>query len=102
MYKHDNILDLNRLYTNDIHNIFKTYGIEAAYRGIVNEIRTIFKIYNINVDYRHLSLIADFMTHNGTIEGLNRKGMNNCTSPLQQMSFESALTFLKHVTLQGK
>ena len=35
MYKYDDILDLNKLYTNDIHAIQQTYGIEAANKAII-------------------------------------------------------------------
>ena len=35
MYKYDQILDLKKLYTNNIHAIANTYGIEAATRAIV-------------------------------------------------------------------
>ena len=35
MFKYDNLLDLNRLYSNDIHGIADIYGIEAARRVIV-------------------------------------------------------------------
>lgn len=61
-----------------------------------------FKVYGITVDPRHLALIADYMTYNGTFEPLNRKGMENSASPFQQMSFESSLTFLKGSLVQGK
>ncbi|KYN44618.1 DNA-directed RNA polymerase I subunit RPA1 [Trachymyrmex septentrionalis] len=102
MFKYDNILDLNRLYSNDIYNISQTYGIEAANRVIVREIKDVFKMYGITVDVRHLSLIADYMTFDGTFKPLSRKGMENSASPLQQISFESSLGFLKTATLQGK
>jgi len=102
MFKYDKILDLNRLYSNDIYNISQTYGIEAANRVIVREIKEVFKMYGITVDVRHLSLIADYMTFDGTFKPLSRKGMENSASPLQQISFESSLGFLKTATLQGK
>lgn len=35
MFKHNKLLDLNRLYTNHIHAMAKTYGIEAAAKVIV-------------------------------------------------------------------
>ena len=35
LYKYDQILDLNRLYSNDIHAIADTYGIEAASKVII-------------------------------------------------------------------
>lgn len=35
MSKYEHLLDLNNLYSNDIHKIAATYGIEAARRVIV-------------------------------------------------------------------
>lgn len=35
MFKYNNLLDLNRLFSNDIHKVAGTYGIEAAQRVIV-------------------------------------------------------------------
>lgn len=35
MFKHMDVLDLNRLYTNQIHAMAQKYGIEAAARVIV-------------------------------------------------------------------
>ncbi|XP_076249165.1 RNA polymerase I subunit RpI1 [Calliopsis andreniformis] len=102
MFKHDKLLNLNKLYSNDIYGISQTYGIEAANRVITKEVRDVFKMYGITVDSRHLSLIADYMTFDGTFQPLSRKGMEDSASPLQQMSFESSLNFLKNATLQGK
>lgn len=41
------------------------------------------------------------MTYDGKYKPLNRVGMNGCPSPLQQMSFESTLSYLKKSTIQG-
>ncbi|CAH2001255.1 unnamed protein product [Acanthoscelides obtectus] len=102
MFKYHNLLDLHRLYCNDIHKVAETYGIEAASKCIVKEVKDVFNVYGIKVDPRHLSLIADYMTFNGSFEPLNRKGMESSASPLQQISFESSLMFLKNATLRGK
>lgn len=102
MFEFDKILDLNRLYTNDIHAVANTYGIEAAARVVVKEVQNVFKVYGITVDPRHLSLISDYMTFDGTFKPLNRKGIESSASPLQQISFESALQFLKHAVVQGR
>nr|XP_033343116.1 DNA-directed RNA polymerase I subunit RPA1 [Megalopta genalis] len=102
MFKYDIALDLNRLYSNDIYGISQTYGIEAANRVIIKEVKDVFKVYGITVDPRHLSLIADYMTFDGRFQPLSRKGMEDSASPLQQISFESSLNFLKYATLQGK
>ncbi|XP_015182840.1 PREDICTED: DNA-directed RNA polymerase I subunit RPA1 [Polistes dominula] len=102
MFKYNEILDLSRLYSNDIYGISQTYGIEAANKVIIREVKDVFKMYGITVDFRHLSLIADYMTFDGTFKPLSRKGMDDSASPLQQMSFESSLNFLRNATLQGK
>lgn len=102
MFKYDKVLNLNKLYTNDIHAVARTYGIEAAARVIVREVQNVFKVYGITVDPRHLLLIADYMTFDGTFQPLSRKGMESSASPLQQMSFESSLVFLKAATIHGR
>ncbi|CAH2096482.1 unnamed protein product [Euphydryas editha] len=102
MFKYNNLLDLNKLYSNDIHAIANTYGIEAANKVIIKEIQNVFNVYGITVDPRHLSLIADYMTYNGVYEPMSRKGMESSTSPLQQMSFESSLIFLKEAVFNSK
>ncbi|XP_055854133.1 DNA-directed RNA polymerase I subunit RPA1 [Episyrphus balteatus] len=102
MFKHNKILDVNRIYSNDIHGIAATYGIEAAAKVIVKEVQNVFKVYGITVDPRHLSLIADYMTFDGTFRPMSRKGMDDSSSPLQQMSFESCLQFLKSAAISGR
>lgn len=44
MFKFNKILDLNKLYSNDIHGIAETYGIEAAGRVLVKVRKTYFNI----------------------------------------------------------
>ncbi|XP_063826212.1 DNA-directed RNA polymerase I subunit RPA1 [Ostrinia nubilalis] len=102
MFKYNNLLDMNKLYSNDIHAIANTYGIEAANKVIIKEIQNVFNVYGIIVDPRHLSLVADYMTFNGVFEPMSRKGMESSTSPLQQMSFESSLIFLKDAVINAK
>jgi len=62
----------------------------------------VFKAYGIVIDPRHLTLIADFMSFSGTYRPFNRIGIESSASPLQQMSFETVVTFLRDATLAGK
>lgn len=41
----EQVLDLRRLYSNDIHAVANTYGIEAALRVIEKEIKDVFAVY---------------------------------------------------------
>jgi len=95
------ILDLNSIYSNDIHAIARTYGIEAAAQVIRREMANVFAVYGIEVDSRHLSLIADYMTFNGSIRGMNRMSMEASASPFQQMSFESSIRYLRGAAILG-
>lgn len=94
MYKYCDILDINRLYCNNIHSVANTYGIEAAGKVIIQEIKSVFAAYKIEVNYRHLSLLADYMTFEGTYKPFNRLSLETNPSPIQKMTFESTMKFL--------
>jgi len=95
------LLDVDRLTTNDVHAMLVTYGVEAARATILREVSSVFGAYGIGVDPRHLSLIADFMTHLGGYRPCNRMGIDSSTSPLLKMSFETAARFLTDASLSG-
>ncbi|OWK62441.1 DNA-directed RNA polymerase I subunit RPA1 [Lonchura striata] len=101
LFKYSDILDLNRLYCNDIHAMAKNYGIESALRVIIKEIKDVFAVYGIVVDPRHLSLVADYMCFEGFYKPLNHIGIQSNSSPLQQMTFETSYKFLKDATMMG-
>lgn len=101
LVRFNHILDLNAIYSNDIHAIANTYGIEAASQAIRREMANVFAVYGIEVDPHHLSLIADYMTYNGTIRGMNRMSMEASASPFQQMSYESTIRYLKWAAILG-
>ena len=58
--------------------------------------------YGIRVDYHHLSLIADYMTFEGEYKSFSRIGIESNASPLQKMTFETTMQFLKSATIQGE
>ncbi|KAG8224090.1 hypothetical protein J437_LFUL001784 [Ladona fulva] len=101
IFNYDQILDINKLYSNDIHAVASTYGIEAACKVIVKEVSNVFKVYGIAVDPRHLLLIADYMTRDGVFRPMSRKGLEDNVSSFQKMTFESSITFLRSATLNA-
>uniref|UniRef100_A0A667XZH3 DNA-directed RNA polymerase I subunit RPA1 n=1 Tax=Myripristis murdjan TaxID=586833 RepID=A0A667XZH3_9TELE len=101
MFKHSDILDINRLYSNEVHAMANTYGIEVALKVIEKEIKDVFAVYGIEVDPRHLSLVADYMCFEGVYKPLNRHAIQSNSSPLQQMTFETSYKFLKQATMMG-
>ncbi|XP_067312869.1 DNA-directed RNA polymerase I subunit RPA1 [Pseudorasbora parva] len=101
MFNHADTLDLNRLYSNEIHAMADTYGIEVALRVIEKEIKDVFAVYGIEVDPRHLSLVAEYMCFEGRYKPLNRYAIRSSSSPLQKMTFETSYKFLKEATMLG-
>jgi DNA-directed RNA polymerase I subunit RPA1 len=95
------LLDADRLTTNNPAAMLATFGVEAARATVVAEVTGVFGAYGIAVDPRHLSLIADHMTHAGGYRACNRTGIEASTSPFLKITFETAAAFLVSATLHG-
>ncbi|XP_051116199.1 DNA-directed RNA polymerase I subunit 1 [Andrographis paniculata] len=95
-------LDVSRLYSNNIHAMLKTYGVEAARATVIREVKQVFDIYGVKIDFRHLSLIADYMTHTGGYRPMSRHGsISESLSPFLKMSFETASKFIVEAASHG-
>lgn len=102
MWDQDDFIDVNKITSNDIYSVLKTYGVEAARNTIVYEINNVFDKYAINVSSRHLDLIADMMTREGTYLAFNRQGIDSSTSSFTKMSYETTCQFLTKAVLDGE
>lgn len=80
-------VDGTRTFSNDIHEVLKVFGIEAARLCLYEEINEVFSTEKVN--YHHLSVLVDTMTFGGRIVSVNRFGMKkNETGVLAKSSFE--------------
>ncbi|WPK26041.1 hypothetical protein PUMCH_003386 [Australozyma saopauloensis] len=102
MWDQDDFLEVNGITSNDISAVLHTYGVEAARNTIVNEINNVFSTYAIAVSSRHLDLIADMMTREGTYLAFNRQGIDSSTSAFKKMSYETTCQFLTKAVLDGE
>lgn len=102
MWEQDDFIDVNGIRSNDISAVLKTYGVEAARNTIVNEINNVFSTYAISVSSRHLDLIADMMTREGSYLAFNRQGIDSSTSAFKKMSYETTCQFLTKAVLDGE
>ena len=68
-------VDAWHLYSNDIFEVMRVYGIEAARNLIAHELSDVIKEEGFTVGFRHISLVADAMTHLGTIRSIGRHGV---------------------------
>ncbi|MCW1296488.1 MAG: DNA-directed RNA polymerase subunit A'' [Candidatus Parvarchaeota archaeon] len=88
-------VDYTRTITNDIHEVQRVLGIEAARNAIINEALSTLKEQGLDVDIRHIMLIADTMTNTGVIKGISRYGITGeKLSVLARASFEVPLKHL--------
>ena len=99
VWSHADLIDVSRISTNSPAAMLKSLGVEAARATIMAEVSSVFGAYGIAVDPRHLTLIADYMTHTGGYRACNRLGIESSTSPFLKMSFETAANFLISATL---
>ena len=82
-------IDVNKTFTNDIQEIYRTLGIEAARQAIFNEISEVIEFDNTYINYHHLSLLCDRMTCNSNMISIFRHGINNDDiGPIAKASFE--------------
>jgi DNA-directed RNA polymerase II subunit RPB1 len=82
-------IDSTRTFTNDIQEIYRVLGIEAARQAILNEITEAFDTTYIN--YHHLTVLCDRMTCNdgNGMVSIFRHGINNDNiGPIAKASFE--------------
>ena len=96
-------VDIYRTTTNDIHEIYDILGIEAARAAIINEIYKVIESQGLNVDERHIMLVADMMTVDGSIKGITRYGIiGEKSSVLARASFETPIKHLINASLIGE
>lgn len=102
MWEENDFINVDNITSNDVAAVLRTYGVEAARNTIVNEIYRVFDTYGISVSSRHLDLIGDMMTREGTYLAFNRQGIDSSTSAFMKMSYETTCQFLTKAVLDGE
>ena len=82
-------IDSKRTVTNDIQEVYRVLGIEAARQAIYNEIAEVVEFDGTYINYHHLSILCDRMTCNSKMVSIFRHGINNDNiGPIAKASFE--------------
>lgn len=68
-------VDHTKTISNNIHEIARVLGIEAARNAIINEMKEVLEQSGLDVDVRHLMLVADLMTWTGRVRQIGRLGV---------------------------
>ncbi|HLC31852.1 MAG TPA: DNA-directed RNA polymerase subunit A' [Candidatus Nanoarchaeia archaeon] len=95
-------IDAEKAVSNDIHDVCKVFGVEAARQTIVNEIKKVIETQGLDINIRHLKLVADAMTTAGAVKGITRMGIiSDKASVLARATFETPDKQFVNATVQG-
>lgn len=96
-------VDPQRTYTNHIHEVGDTLGIEAARNSILREAQEVMEKQGLEVDQRHIMLVADLMTFSGNIRQIGRHGISGeNSSVLVRAAFEVTVKHLLEAAIRGE
>ncbi|MFC7130027.1 DNA-directed RNA polymerase subunit A'' [Haloferax chudinovii] len=97
-------VDASRTTSNNIHEVHKQLGIEAARESIIDETMNTLREQGLDdVNIRHLMLVADIMTNDGTIESIGRHGISGSKdSVLARAAFEVTVNHLLDAAIHGE
>ena len=85
-----NYIDFAKTYSNDIQEVYKTLGIEAARQCILTEFTEVMEHSDVYLNYHHLSVLCDRMTYNGNdMVAVYRSGiLKDNIGPVAKATFE--------------
>lgn len=96
-------IDITRSTSNDLYEMQKLFGVEAARQVIINEIVKVLESQGLNVDLRHFMLVADAMCMSGQLLGINRYGIvKEKPSVLARASFETPIKHIINASISGE
>lgn len=96
-------IDTYRTTTNDIFEIYKLFGVEAARESIVRELSYTFQNNGINISLRHIYILADLMTVNANVRGVVRTGITGKKkSPFARAAFEETIKHIIDASFNGE
>jgi len=96
-------VDPFRTSTNDIQAVGRVLGIEAARNMIIQEAYNTLMEQGLNVDLRHIMIVADVMTTDGTIRAIGRHGVSKeKESVLSRAAFEITVSHLLQASRRGE
>jgi DNA-directed RNA polymerase subunit A' len=96
-------VDTSRTTTNNVHEIAKTIGIEAARNALTHEARSVLEEQGLDVDIRHVMLVADMMTSTGEVQQIGRHGISGQkSSVLARAAFEITVPNIVEAAVRGE
>jgi DNA-directed RNA polymerase subunit A' len=96
-------VDTSRTTTNNVHEIAKTLGIEAARNALTHEAKGVLEDQGLDVDVRHVMLVSDMMTSTGEVQQIGRHGISGKkSSVLARAAFEITVPNIVDAAVKGE
>jgi DNA-directed RNA polymerase II subunit RPB1 len=98
-----NGIDINRTFSDDVKQMFDTFGIEIARGRLISEFTKAYENAGNNVNSQHIALLADLMCFTGVPLSVDRHGMKSAAiDPLAKASFEKSIEILFQAAAFGE
>lgn len=96
-------IDKTNTMSNNVWEIYEIYGIEAARESLIHEISAVLEKNGTYISPRHIELLVDVMTNQGTLISVDRHGVGKTESgPLHRASFEETTTQLTNASIHNE
>ena len=97
-------VDASRTTSNNIHEVYRNLGVEAARETIIDETMETLREQGLDdVNIRHLMLVADIMTNRGEVDSIGRHGISGSKdSVLARAAFEVTVNHLLDGAVHGE
>jgi DNA-directed RNA polymerase subunit A' len=96
-------VDPTRTTTNNVHEISKTLGVEAARNALISEAAGVLEEQGLDVDLRHIMLVSDIMAATGNVRQIGRHGVSGGkSSVLARAAFEITVPNIVDAAVKGQ
>ncbi len=96
-------VDETRTISNDLYEVMKILGVEAARNLIISEALKTMQEQGLDVDVRHVMLVGDIMTFTGDVQSIGRYGVaGGKSSILARAAFEETIKHLVKASLRNE
>lgn len=96
-------VDASRIYTNNVMEILKVFGIEAARKSLEMEVKQVMDLQNLAVDPRHIMLLTDAMCADGKVKSIGRHGLSGeKAGVLGRAAFEETIKHLVNAAVTAE
>jgi DNA-directed RNA polymerase subunit A' len=96
-------VDPTRTTTNNVHEISKTLGVEAARNALISEASGVLDEQGLDVDLRHIMLVSDIMAATGNVRQIGRHGVSGGkSSVLARAAFEITVPNIVDAAVKGQ